>query len=207
MKKHSSKDEAVKKIPGVELLIGMLNHFTPQTEEVKSYFRKHTTDVSFKKGEIIQEAGRICDFIYFIKKGVVRGFIKEGKKDITTWISADNELVTSISSLDLETPAMENIQALEDCELVAISNIHMNKMYDQFPVTNLTGRKLLQQYYRDAEKRAFIARLNSAETKYKFFLAHYSHLANRVQLRFIASYLGITLETLSRVRKKFSTSV
>ena len=69
-----------------------------------------------------------------------------------------------------------------------------------------TIRKLLQQYYKDAEGRAFVARLTNAENKYKYFLKRYRHLANRVPLKYIASFLGITLETLSRTRKKMSNS-
>jgi len=80
----------------------------------------------------------------------------------------------------------------------------LQDLYEQFPEFNIVSRKLLQQYYSDAETRAFIARLTNAETKYKQFLARYSHLGNRIPLTYIASFLGITLETLSRVRRKLS---
>jgi CRP-like cAMP-binding protein len=190
----------------VDPLISMLNQFYLQDENVINYFRENITPVTFKRGDLLVKSGAFCDHIYFIKKGVLRGIIREGKKDITTWVSADNELVTSISSIDLQTTSFENIEAIENCELLAISNEAMNDLYIRFPDFNITGRKLLQKYYRDAEKRAYISRLNKAETKYSFFLENYSHLANRIQLRYIASFLGITLETLSRVRKKLSST-
>ena len=147
----------------------------------------------------------MCEHIYFIKKGVVRGFIKEGKKDITTWITAEGEMVSSILTFEAKGSAIENMQAIEDCEMLALTLTDLERLYEQHPEFNIVSRKLLQQYYSDAEVRAFIARLTNAETKYKQFLTRYSHFANRIPLTYIASFLGITLETLSRVRRKLST--
>jgi CRP-like cAMP-binding protein len=113
-------------------------------------------------------------------------------------------MVTSITSLDKEIPAVENIEAIEDCRLLAISNQHMKQLYDEFPSFNIVGRKLLQEYYRDAENRAYIVRLSNAGLKYQYFMEKYSQLANRISLKYIASFLGMTLETLSRVRSKMS---
>ncbi|HEX4373728.1 MAG TPA: hypothetical protein VHZ50_10530, partial [Puia sp.] len=121
-------------------------------------------------------------------------------------ITAENELVTSISSLESDDPSIENMQAIEACEMFSLSFADLQHLYAQAPEFNIVIRKLLQQYYRDAERRAFIARLTNAENKYKYFLTRYSHLANRIPLKYIASFLGITLETLSRVRKKLSIS-
>lgn len=188
----------------IEPLMVLLNGIAPQREAVIQYLKQQHSIVFFKSGHMLLEEGTVCEHIYFIKSGVIRGFIKEGKKEITTWISSDKELVTSITSFDLSIPALENIQVIENCELLAFPGNTINELYELFPEFNLTGRKILQQYYRDAEMRAYIIRLSNAENKYKYFLKNYNHLANRVQLQYIASFLGISLETLSRVRKKMS---
>ncbi len=187
-------------------LIATLNYFHPLSAGGEQYLKKHVQPVSFKKGKLLLKAGEICEHVYFIKKGAVRGFIKEGQKDITTWITAENEMVTSISSLDSREPNDENMQAIEDCEMLALTFDDIQKLYDNYPEFNIVVRKLLQQYYRDAEARAFIARLTNAESKYRHFIKNHRHLANRIPLKYIASFLGITLETLSRVRKKISSS-
>ena len=187
--------------------LAVLNNFYPLTTAMEHYLKTHITFCSFRKGKLILKSGERCNYIYFINKGAVRGFIREGKKDITTWITVEGEMVTSIYSLDLNAPATENMQAIEDCEMVALSLSDLNEVYNLFPEFNILARKLLQQYYRDAEGRAFIARLTNAENKYKHFLQNSRHLANRIPLKYIASYLGMTLETLSRVRKKLSSSV
>ncbi|MEI9945992.1 MAG: Crp/Fnr family transcriptional regulator [Chitinophagaceae bacterium] len=189
----------------ISILLGMLNYFYPLTVGATEYIREHAYSCSFRKGKLLLKAGEICDHVYFIKSGAVRGFLREGSKDITTWITAEGEMVTSISGLDRKEPAIENMQAIEDCELLAITYTDLQNLYIKYPEFNIVIRKLLQQYYRDAEGRAFIARLTNAENKYKHFLINHSRLANRIPLKYIASFLGITLETLSRVRKKLST--
>jgi CRP-like cAMP-binding protein len=190
--------------PDITLVIASLEYFHPISEGIKNYFRKHSFACSFLKGKLLLKAGQLSEHIYFIKKGAVRGFIKEGTKDITTWITVEGEVVSSISSLDNREPALENMQAIEDCELVALTWTDYQDLFTRFPEFNIVARKILQKYYQDAEGRAFIARLTKAENKYLLFMKRYGHLANRIPLKYIASFLGITLETLSRVRKRLS---
>ena len=190
--------------PDVSSVIATLDYFYPLSEGIKNFLRKHTYSCSFRKGKLLLKAGEICEHIYFIKRGAVRGFIKEGTKDITTWITAENEVVSSISALDVREPAQENIQAIENCELLALTWADFQNLYIRFPEFNIVARKVLQKYYQDAEGRAFIARLTNAEKKYRLFITRYGYLANRIPLKYIASFLGITLETLSRVRRKLS---
>jgi CRP-like cAMP-binding protein len=172
----------------------------------EEYANQNSFPRRLRKGELLVTAGEVCSAIYFVKKGILRGYVKEGVKDITTWITGEMELVSSISSFDLQIPAVENIQAIEDCDLIGLTYENMEYLYDNFPEVNIVGRKILQKYYRDAEERAYIARLTEATSKYKRFIATKSDMLNRVPLKFIASYLGMTLETLSRIRSKLSRS-
>ncbi|HET9745630.1 MAG TPA: Crp/Fnr family transcriptional regulator [Chitinophagaceae bacterium] len=199
------KNQSIRNFPAdVSSVIDSLNYFHPLSDRIKNYFRKYSFSCSFRKGKLVLKAGHVCEHIYFIKKGAVRGFIKEGSKDITTWITVEGEVVSSISSLDKREPALENMQAIEDCEMIALNLSDYQKLFDRFPEFNIVARKILQKYYQDAEGRAFIARLTKAENKYRLFVIRYGHLANRIPLKYIASFLGMTLETLSRVRKKLS---
>ena len=192
-------------VPDITPLLHILGYLHPLSPGIEAYLKEHVTTCSTRKRKLILKEGVVCNNIYFLVKGAVRGFIREGQKDITTWIVIENELVTSIFSLDNPAPSIENIQALENCELLALSFESLNELYDRFPEFNLIARKLLQRYYADAERRAFIARLTKAENKYRHFLLLHQPLANRIPLKYIASYLGMTLETLSRVRKKFTS--
>jgi len=191
--------------PDVSSVVTILNYFHPVSDGIVKFLKEHAYLVFFSKGELLLEEGQVCEHIYFVRKGVVRGFIREGKKDITTWITAEGEMVSSILSFERKGSSIENMQAIEDSEMLALTLVDLEKLYEQFPEFNIVSRKLLQQYYSDAEGRAFIARLTNAETRYKQFLTRYSHFANRIPLTYIASFLGMTLETLSRVRRKLST--
>ncbi|MES2431475.1 MAG: Crp/Fnr family transcriptional regulator [Bacteroidota bacterium] len=183
-------------------LLQMVNYFHPVSKKIQQYVTEHCYPYTIKRGKTLLKAGEICKNIYFINKGVLRGFIKEERKDITTWITIENEMVTAISSFNLQVPAIETIQALEDCELFGMSYTDLQNLYTQFPEYNIVGRKVYEKYYLDAEIRALIARINKAEKKYDYFLKVHHSLANRVPLKFIASYLGMSLETLSRIRSK-----
>jgi len=189
----------------IDSLLAVLRSLYPISPEAEFYLQQHLTACSIGKRRLLLKEGETCEHIYFVVKGALRGFTREAQKDITTWITVENELVTSILGLDERVMAIENIQALEKCELLALSYAHLQVMYEQFPECNILARKILQKYYADAEKRAFIARLASAENKYRYFLQRHHVLSNRIPLKYIASYLGVTLETLSRIRKKFSS--
>jgi len=179
----------------------------PISVQAEQYISQKTFVSYITKGAYLVTTGNYCPTVYLIKKGIMRSYVKEGIKEITTWITGENELITSITSFGLLQPARENIQALEDCELIGLHFEDLQYLYDHCPEMNIVGRKVLEGYYRDAEERAFIARLTEATSKYKHFIATKSDLLNRVPLKFIASYLGMTLETLSRIRSKLSRVV
>ena len=184
----------------------LANSVHPVSQGAKNYANQKVFTQRIRKSELLIKSGDICMGLYLVRRGIMRGYVKEGIKDITTWITSEGELVSSITSFGLLQPAVENIQAIEDCELIGLRYEDLQYLYDNFPEVNIVGRKILEKYYRDAEERAFIARLTEATSKYKHFIATKSDMLNRVPLKFIASYLGMTLETLSRIRSKLSRS-
>lgn len=201
----SGSGQELSRPPDITPLLTALQPVHPVSPGVESYLKAHISIATVRKRKLLLKEGTPCEHIYFIVKGAVRGFVREGQRDVTTWITVENQLVSSIFSLHQQSPAVENIQALENCELLAMTLDDLQILYEQHPESNILARKLLEIYYADAEKRAYIARLTKAENKYRSFLLHHEPLSNRIPLKYIASYLGITLETLSRVRKKFSS--
>lgn len=184
----------------LEQLITVLEAMHPLPAVVKDYFRKCCELREYKKGERVVIQNQLCEHYYFICSGVLRGFVEQEGKEITTWISVEGEIATSIYSLHQKKPALENIEAVEASWLLQMKLDELDHLYQQHPTFNINGRILLQQYYRDAELRAYLARIPDADRKYQFFRQQYPHLDNRVPLKLIASYLGIRQETLSRIR-------
>lgn len=168
------------------------------------YLNEHTYPLKIRRGTYLLKPGEICNHLYLINKGLIRAFIKEGTKELTTWISHENEVVTSIAGLSQQKPSREYIQAMEDCDLTIATYEALQHMYTYFPEMNTVGRLLLERYYLDAEERAYISRIPSAEKKYKHFIETRSELVNRVPLKYVASFLGMTVETISRIRAKKS---
>lgn len=189
------------KLSASEPLLQALNYFHPLSTDISDFLKKHTYSLFVKKKKLLLKSGLVCKHLYFIRKGAIRGFVRQGAKEVTTWITVENEIVTSIAGLNVQQPSREYIQCIEDCELIVLSMADLKMLYEKFPEFNIIGRKLLQQYYMDAENRAFISRVSKADQRYQHFLEAQPHLANRIPLSYIASYLGITPETLSIVRK------
>jgi CRP-like cAMP-binding protein len=193
-------DESWEKETGQSPLAAFVNFVHPVSEAATRYINQHSYSLQVDRGSYLLKAGEICKHIYFIRKGVIRGYVKDGTKEVTTWITAENEMVTSIRGLSLLEPSLENIQAIEHCDLMVATYDSLHYLYENYVEVNIVGRKLLEQYYRDAEERAFISRIPNAAKRYYHFLETKSALANRIPLKYIASYLGMTIETLSRIR-------
>lgn len=183
-------------------IAAFVNSVHPVSDALLNHIDALCFSHTIQKGKLLLKAGEICHHLYFIRKGVFRGFVKEGSKEITTWITAENEIIASIRGIEQQLPSVENIQAIEDSELVGGSFEQLQFLYDNYPEMNIVSRKLLTQYYADAEERAYICRLTNATSRYNHFMSTKGQLVNRIPLRFIASYLGMTLETLSRTRSK-----
>lgn len=190
-------------ISALKPVIDFLNSYHPVSKHTMRFLLQHTRQRILKKGEILQHAGTICTNMWFVMKGVLRGYIIDNGKEVTTWISKEGELVASIRSVFFQVPTQENIEALEDCVLVELTYTDLLKVYDTYPEFNIVGRKILEFYYVYAEYRAFLCRLSKASDRYDYFIQLNGHLINRIPLMYIASYLNMSIETLSRIRKKY----
>ncbi len=176
----------------------------PISDELAAFIDTHTFEHKVKKGTYLLRTKETCKYMFLVQKGAFRGYIKDGKKELTTWINTEGSMVTSIRGFHLQLPSFENIQAIEDCELIGASYEDLKYAYDHFIEMNTVGRRLLELYYISAEERAYIGRITNARSKYNYFIKNHNELINRIPLKYIASYLGITIETLSRIRRKLA---
>ena len=193
--KHATPEQA-------QPFLNAFKYFYEVNEATAKFFTENTYPITLRKGETLHKSGEICNYIFFITKGAVRGFVNEGDKEKTTFISIENEMVTAIYSYYMQRPSVENMDAVEDFQILSMTHDKLQQLYELEPTVNILVRRILEKYYADAEMRALTSRFSNAEIKYDFFLQNYSHLANRIPLTYIASFLGINLETLSRVRAK-----
>lgn len=153
------------------------------------------------KGSFLITEGKICQYIYFLEKGCLRGYYNLDGKEISHWFAFENNVVTSFYSFITRKPCVENIQMIEDCTLWAISYEDLQTLYNKHSDIERMGRILNEQYYVMLEERFVSNHFKEAKERYEYLMTNASHILQRVPLGYIASYLGITQETLSRIRK------
>lgn len=155
-----------------------------------------------KKGEYYTRTGKVCDKLSFIRSGLVRIYEFQGEKEITQWISSPGYFVTDLSSLLFHTPARRHIQALTDVELFTINADAYRKIADLVPQWHELEKLFIGKCFTILEDRIFSQLSLSAEERYKQFFDSNKELFNEVPLQYLASMLGMTPETFSRIRRK-----
>ncbi len=179
-----------------------INSIAPISEQAFQVVEELAIKRTFKKGEIILEEGTICKHIYLVSSGALRVFQYDNGKEISTKFILQGNVITSYYSLISTKATQENIQALVNTELVMIPYHPLEILFDQYHELERLGRKILEDYFIKREERILILQSKTALERYQLLLADQSELLNIASLGHIASYLGITQETLSRVRNK-----
>ncbi|ANQ49895.1 Crp/Fnr family transcriptional regulator [Flammeovirga sp. MY04] len=174
-----------------------------QPQELKmisSLFHPYT----IKKGEFYLEEGRRCEQLSFIKSGCLRIYKNTEDKEVTQWIATQGYFVTDLSSLLFGSSARWNIQTLTDVELYTISGSDYKRIGDLIPEWHELEKLFIGKCFTILEDRIFSHLSMTAEERYQYFYDQNKELINQVPLQYIASMLGMTPETFSRIRKKQS---
>jgi CRP-like cAMP-binding protein len=158
--------------------------------------------ITLAKNAYLLNEGQVCKHLYFLEKGALRGFYNLDGKEITHWFGFENDFVTSFHSFITKAPAVENIQLLEGSVLWAISKETLTGLFDRYHEIERLMRIAYEKYYIRLEERFVNAQFKTAKERYEDLLHHTPHIIERVPLGCIASYLGISQETLSRIRGK-----
>lgn len=156
---------------------------------------------TLKKGSSLAKLGVVCNTLYFIEKGVARSYYynREGK-DITAWFFNEGGFMTSVESFFQQKPSAYHIELLEDCVLYSISKVDLELLFEKYHRMECFGRKLVIKLLGDMMGKLNAIQFQTAKERYHFMIHEYPDLYYRVPLGHIASYLGITQETLSRIR-------
>ncbi len=156
----------------------------------------------FKKNHLLLKEGVVAHRIFFLEKGSARTFYFHDGKDITSWIYRQGHLLTSWSSFYTRTPSYENVELTEDSTIVSLSYDQLQNLYSQHPGLQKFGRIMVEEQlvYLDYFYKGFM--FMTAKEKYDLLLSIFPDVTLRVNLGHIASFLGISQETLSRIRKK-----
>lgn len=183
-------------------LVNNLKKYGNLTAEIELQLNKKIKVLVKKKGEFLLKEGQIVSSLFVIEKGLVRSFYNTDQREVNVWFGFENGIVSSVMPLFFNQPSIENIQFLEDTTLYYISSYDLEKFYKSTHEMNTIGRKMAEEYCKILKERSFILQTNSAEQRYQWLLENQPDALQRISLGHIASYLGISQETLSRIRKK-----
>lgn len=165
-------------------------------------FHKKVIRQERNKNDFYLKEGQTSSGLFVMEKGLVRAFFIKNEKEINTWFGTENLILGSISPLFFNQPAKENIQFLEDSIVYSISRENLYDLYRKYHEIESIGRQMTEHYCLMMEERITSLQTLTAQERYEQLLQLFPELLQRVSLGHIASYLGITLETLSRIRGK-----
>ena len=156
--------------------------------------------MKFQKGEMILKEGEVCENIYWVAKGLVRQFYYKNEKELTEYMATENTIFMSIESLFKEAPSRQQIQALEPTILFALPKKALEREAVRNVNIQMLYRKILEESLIISQVHADMLRFESAQERYAKLVKRSPQLVLRAPLVYIASYLQMTPETLSRVR-------
>jgi CRP-like cAMP-binding protein len=169
-------------------------------------FEPHIFHKKVKKRENLLKEGQICSEICFILRGGFRQYHLIDGEEKTTFFSFENDFACNYESFLTRKPSDVTIEALEDCEVLYFSNETINRLYRLYPKYEVFARLIAETVYLCAMERLKTFLLNSPEERYRKFLTQPEStlILERVPQHYIASYLGITPVSLSRIRSRLS---
>jgi len=165
-------------------------------QEVKEYFVEETFS---RKAFLVQE-GKQCQKLCIIREGYLRFFTYSEKKAVTHWIFGQGQLVTDVASFFLQDPAKWNIQALDNTTVFTLSQDSYRHLREQVPQWDHYEKVLLIKLMSALENRIYSLISMSTKERYQYLFNANSQMFNEIPLQYLASMLGMTPETLSRIR-------
>ena len=178
----------------------LARRYSTMTHEELDLLESILVPMKYAKNEMILREGETCTNIYWVVKGLVRQFYYKNGKELTEYMATENNIVMCIESLFLEQPTHLQIKAIEPTVLIAIPKVELEAVAMKSVNIQILYRKILEESLILSQIHADMLRFESAQDRYQKLIKRQPQLVLRAPLVYIASYLQMTPETLSRVR-------
>lgn len=188
-----------------ELILKNISRFIELTPEESNYFTSLLKVKKLKKKQYLLQEGDITRYEYFVNKGCLRTYtIDEKGLEHVIQFAIEDWWIGDMYSFLTQTPAKYTIDALEDSELCCLEKNALEELYVKVPKFEKFFRHLLQNAFISLQERIIANLSQQADERYCTFIDKYSSMEKRLPLKQIASYLGITPESLSRIRSQYN---
>ena len=188
----------------VQFILSIFSMPLGQAEEIASHF----TEKEFAKNELILKRGRTCNEYYFLADGFARAYTHDlDGNDVTTAFYQSNQVVCELFSFFKRIPSQENIQAMTTCKTWYLSFDGLQLVFHTLIPFREFGRTILVNSYASLKQRMLSMLHQTAEERYSQLLKNNPDVFQYAQLKQIASYLGVTDTSLSRIRKEFAKNI
>jgi len=182
-----------------DFLKDLVDFSEAELEDILSHFQKEIVS----KSQPLVEQGQVCRKLYYVEKGIGRNYyLNSDGKEITQLFFGEGRFMTSLESFFEESPSLYNVEMLEDAEIHSISKNELELLFDRYHKMERLGRLLSTEMLTKVVHKLNAIQFQTAKERYEYMLTEYPDIIYRVPLGMIASYLGMSQETLSRIRKK-----
>jgi CRP-like cAMP-binding protein len=178
-----------------------LSYYLPPQEDLQPFLDSFH-ELRIKKGRHLLTPGKNCNYLAFIQYGCFRVYFFDKRgREIITWFSFDEMVITDLLGLYTSGKAKFYVEAMEDSLLFKITKDDLEKVYNTYPIYREFGRKFAEEALTMLMQRTLSLHTKSAEERYKELL-QIPNFMEKIPLKYLASYLGVTDTSLSRIRKK-----
>ena len=188
----------------MEQIRDYFENITKLSDQEWNFFSSKLTRVVKPKKTFLLKAPAIEDHLAFIEKGIVRHYIPKDENDITYAFSFSGEFVSGYESFLTRTPSICNIETLTECVFWQVSYNDLEEIYKNTDAGNIIGRKASEMLFLEKSKRELSLLNDTAEERYLNLFKEQPQLIQFIPQKYLASYIGITPQALSRIRKRIS---
>lgn len=188
----------------IENLASYIENYIRLEKEELEFINEHIPVQSFKKGTLLLEQGKISDASYFNLKGCVRMFYTVEGEEKTAFFYTENQFITSFESFTKRVPAKHSFQCLEDSMLAIIPYEMEKELLERFPSLESFARLAMEEELSIYQEIVASFIISSPEQRYQNLIKSRPQLVNRIPQRYLAGFLGIKAESLSRIRKRIA---
>lgn len=182
-----------------------ISKYHPVSDETISLFLNEFHPVQLKKGEVLLRQGEVCKHLFFIVKGAIRCFrIDENGKEVNLHFYFEDELASEFKSLRTQEPSERNLVAMTPTKVLRAARVDYMRILESNLDFVQAAFRFFQDMFLQEEKHSEMLRKLSAEERYQYLLREQPQLLQRVSLTQLSSWLGVSRESLSRIRSKIS---